>query len=403
MTRAAIIGGGIAGATTAMALQKAGIESTVYEAHPGDATDAGGFLMIMHNGMDALRAIDADHAVVAKSFRTTTVEYFDGAGQLRMARPIGGKLSDVDGPRTLRRASLYRALTAELLARGGHIQYGKRLIDAVTIRTGGVVASFDDGTKAETDLLIGADGIRSTTRAVIDPTAASPRYTGYNNVFGRVRDATLPLAQNSYRMVYGNRAFFGYTTTPSQETYWFARFADNELTKAELASNRPEDWQQRTLRHFVEDDAPSAQIIRATGHEIMGGNGYDQPTTRIWHNGSMVLVGDAAHAAAPAAAQGASLALEDAVVLAKCLRDVPEISEACTIYEQLRRARTERLVAFSASRIEGENPRPTKQPTPEELLTLALAEPADGRAWLYSHRIDWSAPVTLNSATPART
>ncbi|GAA3340544.1 hypothetical protein GCM10020358_28570 [Amorphoplanes nipponensis] len=72
----------------------------------------------------------------------------------------------------------------------------------------------------------------------------------------------------------------------------------------------------------VRDDAtPAAAIVAATGGDVVGGDSYDIPTTPHWHNDRMVLTGDAAHAASPAAAQGASMALEDAVALAAALRE----------------------------------------------------------------------------------
>ena len=63
-----------------------------------------------------------------------------------------------------------------------------------------------------------------------------------------------------------------------------------------------------------------------------------------WSNGAMIVIGDAAHAASPATTQGASLAIEDAIVLAQCLRDVPGLAAALATYEHLRRSRVERVV-----------------------------------------------------------
>jgi 2-polyprenyl-6-methoxyphenol hydroxylase-like FAD-dependent oxidoreductase len=361
MTRALIVGGGIAGAATAMALRKAGLDPVVYEAYPTGADDAGAFLTIMGNGLDALRAVDAEDIVVANSFPARSIEAVSAKEGVLGVR-------ELDGPRTLKRAGLYRVLQDELGRRGIPVVHGKRFVGATT--GDGVVATFADGTTAEGDLLVGADGIHSVVRSIIDPDAPAPRYTGLNIVYGYARDTVT--APDAYRMIYGTRAFFGYTTAPDGETWWFARLPGDPLDTV-----TPEDLKKRAIEAFEGDDIPAAEIIAATGDEIIGGNGYDMPTTPHWHARSMVLVGDAAHAASPAAGQGASMALEDSVTLAKCLRDLPDVSRAFTTYEQLRRPRVEGLVAASAAQ--------------GNTTDAARTGPSQ---WVREHHIDWDSPIT---------
>jgi hypothetical protein len=85
-------------------------------------------------------------------------------------------------------------------------------------------------------------------------------------------------------------------------------------------------------------------IIRATKEILAGWNTYDFPTVPTWHNERMIIIGDAAHAASPSSGQGASMAIKDAVVLAKCLRDEPCIEDAlCNVRApQARSRRTHR-------------------------------------------------------------
>ncbi|GII23690.1 FAD-dependent oxidoreductase [Planosporangium mesophilum] len=369
--RALIIGGGIAGAATAIALRKAGLDAAVYEAYPTGADDVGAFLTIMDNGMDALRAIDADELVRAGSYAATGVELFNDSGS-----HLGHQ--DVDG-RTLRRATLYRLLHDEVTARGGRLEHGKKLVGARPAPGGGVVASFADGSHAEGDLLIGADGLHSAIRSVIDPGAPRPRYTGVHIVYGYSPcDGPARTEPGAYHMIFGKQAFFGYTTVPDGQTWWFARLPGAELTDTERT---PDQWKQQAIECLADDDTPAAEIVRTAGDDVVGGNGYDIPATPRWHRASMVLVGDAAHAASPAAGQGASMALEDSVVLAKCLRDLPEVESAFRAYERLRRERTERLVAASA--------RQTDDATPSG-RDRRRREPAAGPA---EYRIDWDTPV----------
>ena len=107
---ALIIGGGIAGPVTAMALQRAGIKATVYEAYPTDAGAAGAFLTIAVNGLDALRTLDLHRQVMAAGFPTATIELFSGTGKRLGQVPIGGTLSDGTMTHTIKRADLYRIL-----------------------------------------------------------------------------------------------------------------------------------------------------------------------------------------------------------------------------------------------------------------------------------------------------
>ncbi|HVK23988.1 MAG TPA: FAD-dependent monooxygenase [Actinokineospora sp.] len=371
MTNALIIGGGIAGAITAMALRKAGITPAVYEAYPSGADDIGAFLTIMNNGIDALRAVDVHQPVIDNSFAANTVEFLDGSGNTLAVQDIG---SEVNGPRTLTRATLYRVLHDEAARRGIAVVHGKRLIAAESI-PGGAVARFDDGTTAHGDLLIGADGIHSVTRSIIDPTAPGPRYAGLNIAYGYTRDDSLPTATDRYRMIFGKRAFFGYTTSPDGQTWWFAR-----LPAPETGPVPHDEIRQRLIDALAEDETPAANIVAATADRIFLSNAYDVPTTPVWHAGSMVLVGDAAHAASPAAGQGASMAIEDGVVLAQCLRDVP--NNAFSAYEELRRDRVERLVATSA-----------EDGARAAAGSADVDDRQDSRAWLYGHHIDWAASV----------
>ncbi|PXY51673.1 FAD-dependent oxidoreductase, partial [Virgibacillus profundi] len=109
-------------------------------------------------------------------------------------------------------------------------------------------------------------------------------------------------------------------------------------------------WKRYATGFFAEDGTSMADLVRSTAPgDIVVSNAYDVPSTPRWWRDSMVLAGDAAHAASPAAGQGASMALEDSVTLAKCLRDLPTIEVALTAYEGLRRDRVEQLVAASAA------------------------------------------------------
>src|SRR5215204_3920546 len=140
--KALIAGGGIAGPVTAMALQRAGMESVVYEAYTGGAEDAGAFLTFASNGLDALRAIDAHHLVLEEGFPTPRMEIQSGTGKHLGSVPNGGTPPDGSVSQTLKRSDLYRALHDEAARRGARIEYGKRFVDAEITTDGGVAARF---------------------------------------------------------------------------------------------------------------------------------------------------------------------------------------------------------------------------------------------------------------------
>lgn len=394
--RALIIGGGVAGPVAAMALQRASIDGFIYEAYAGGADYAGAFLTFASNGLDALRAIDAHHLVLAEGFPTPRMTIQSGTGKHLGDVPNGGTLPDGTVSQTLKRADLYRALRDEAVRRGANIEYGKRLVDAETSPDGSVTARFEDGTEAEGDLLIGADGIHSRTRRIIDPSAPGTRYIPVLNIGGYARDVRVQAQPGTFLMVFGKRAFFGYAVHPSGEVWWFANppRAD-EPTGAELAAIGTEQWREMLMDLFAGDDSPAVEIIRSTPGKLAGWATYDLPSVPTWHRGSLVIIGDAAHATAPSSGQGASMAIEDAVVLSRCLRDLPDTRQAFVAYERLRRARVERIVAHGARTSNSKAAGPVVRVLRDLMMPLILKRVARGGslAWMHDYHIAWDEKV----------
>jgi FAD-dependent urate hydroxylase len=393
--KALIIGGGVAGPVASMALGRAGMDSVVYEAYAGGADDAGAFLTFASNGLDALRAIEAHHLVLAEGFPTPRMTIQSGTGKQLGDVPNGGTSPEGTVSQTLKRADLYRVLRDEGVRRGAQVAYGKRLVDA-EIKRDGVVARFEDGTEAEGDLLIGADGIHSRTRRIIDPSAPGARYIPVLNIGGYANDVGVPAEPRTFRMVFGKRAFFGYAVHPSGEVWWFANppRAD-EPTTAELAAIGTQRWRKILTDLFAEDTTPAADIIHATPGKLAGWATYDLPSVPTWHRGPMVIVGDAAHATAPSSGQGASMAIEDAVVLARCLRDLPDTPQAFVAYERLRRTRVERIVAHGARTSNTKAAGPVARVIRDLMMPAILKRVANGGslAWMHDYHIDWDAKV----------
>jgi 2-polyprenyl-6-methoxyphenol hydroxylase-like FAD-dependent oxidoreductase len=393
---ALVIGGGIAGPVAAMALRQAGIEATVYEAHTPNEREVGSYLTVAVNGLDALRAIGADKPVLDAGFATPTNVLYSGTGRRLGAVSNGGTLPDGTTAHTIKRARLYRALQEEAASRGVQTVFGKRLVDAEPTPDGAIVARLDDGTRATADLLVGADGIHSTTRRLIDPAAPGGRYVGLVNFGGYTCRAVAGAEPGIWHMIFGKRAFFGYVVDPAGGTVWFANVPRAQVSPAERAATTPEGWQRQLTELFADDRGPASGLIAEGDLELIADNTHDLPRVPTWHNRSMVIIGDAAHAPSPSAGQGASMAAEDAVVLATCLRDLPDVPQALAAYERLRRRRVERIVAQGARSSSTKTPGRVGRMVRDLLLPVVfrLLITDKSLAWMHGHHIDWDNPVT---------
>jgi FAD-dependent urate hydroxylase len=394
MTKALVIGGGIGGTTAAMALQKAGVDAVVYEAYPTDAENIGAFLTLMNNGMTALRAIDAHQPVIDNSFAATGAAYISAGGKWVNERKYPENNRTVSLPRTLKRGVLNRIMHNELRARGVPVKHSKRMRHAETRPDGTVVAHFTDGTTDCGDLLIGADGLHSVTRRIIDPEAIEPRYVGLTILLGYTTKATPLAPPGLFQMYYGKRAFFGYIVDTSKETWWFARIPSPEIPRQQLYDTPTEQWRATAASFFTGDNIPAVEIIEKPG-TIFPVNTYDLPSVRHWHNSSMVLLGDSAHAVSPSAGQGASLTVEDSVVLAKCIRDLPDLRTALATYENLRRYRVEQVIRTAMKA----DPAASRLRVFHRLIhDLKIRnEETRGRhphSWIYDYDLDWDSAVT---------
>ena len=394
MTRtrtALVIGGGIAGPAAAMALQKAGIEPVIYEAHPADADGTGAFLTLASNGVDALRTLGADKPALAAGFPTPAITLRSGTGKRLGQTRTGQTLPDGTTSHTIKRADLYRVLHQEAISRGIRVEHGKRLI-AAEQTGGGVRAVFADGTEAAGDLLIGCDGVHSAVRPVIDPAAPAPAYAGLLNTGGYARGVQVDTEPGSYEMIFGKRAFFGYAPAPGGQLWWFANLPRRgEPARGEAQAITTEQWRPRLLQLFADDAGPAIALIEATP-QIM-------PMTPIhtiahlpaWHNGRMIVIGDAAHAPSPTSGQGASLSIEDAVVLAKCLRDEPSPQAAFARFEEARRPRVERIIKWAARINNSKAAGPVTRVFRDTMLPTILKLTADSKALRQTsgYHIDW--------------
>jgi 2-polyprenyl-6-methoxyphenol hydroxylase-like FAD-dependent oxidoreductase len=210
-THALIIGSGTTGPALSLFLKKAGISSMVYEAYPY-AEGVGSGLSLAPNGMNVLAELGLAEEVKARG--TLEMCFRSETGRV-LARIDNGSKKYGQPAVSLRRADLHEVLTKEMQRQGIAVAYEKRLTDiSYTNDNKKVVAHFVDGSDAEGDLLIGADGIHSQTRRSAFPESPKPAYVGIIAVGGFVPLSAVPgltdRDKQSLNFTFGHRGFLGY-------------------------------------------------------------------------------------------------------------------------------------------------------------------------------------------------
>lgn len=394
--KAIVVGAGVAGPVAAMALQRAGIEVVVHESHAPADGEVGSWFTVTPNGLDALDAVGSLHLAREIGLPTRANSMLGATGRELGRLPLGRPLSDGTPALTMKRTRLAAVLAQECSRRGIEIRYGSGLVAADPTPSGGVRAVFADETAEDADLVVGADGVHSTTRRLVDPNAPSGRYVGLVN-FGGLTTAGVSGLDDAeaepecWHFVFGRRAFFGWHPTPEGDVVWFVNEPRPQVSPDERRQTTEPDWRTHLADLFVDDAGPAARLIRAGVLELAGDNTHDLGHVPTWHRGPLLVIGDAAHAPAPSSGQGASIAMEDGVVLAQGLRDAPDVPTAFATYERLRRARVEKVVAAGARSSSSKTPGPLARPLRDAALRLVLryAVTEKNLAWMYDHRINW--------------
>jgi 2-polyprenyl-6-methoxyphenol hydroxylase-like FAD-dependent oxidoreductase len=366
---ALVIGGGIAGPVAATALRAAGIDARVYEAYPGPAFGIGGALALEPNGLAALEIIGAADAVRAAS---TPISRSIMSVTSTKSVEIPG-LADLPPRRAIDRGDLHRALHDTAVAAGVPFEYNKRLVD-VEEGADGITARFTDGSTATADVLIGADGIRSTVRRLIDPQAPGPNYQGMLSFSARVDGTGLDVTPDAMTFAFGKRAYYLYWPMPDGTVLWGANLPwQNYLSLTDARTIPSADWLARLRETYAGDDPGETLIARTTPETlVVSGALHIMPSVPHWHRGRMTLVGDAVHAPSNSTGQGASLSIESGIELARCLRDEPDVTSAFTAYERVRRERVETITARGARTGKLKTPGPVARSVMHLLMPLAF-------------------------------
>ena len=348
--KALVIGGGIAGPVTAIFLKKAGIDAELFEAWPY-STGIGGGLQIAPNGMHVLAEIGLADEMTR---RGSIAESFDFHSQ------SGARLGSVNQNMRQRfgqpavnmcRATLNEALINKAWCENVELRFEKRLVAIEDRADKPVVAHFADGSFAEGDFVIGADGVHSAARTHVIPDGPKPFDTGLIGFGGFVARSLLddvPIGQR-VATTFGQSGFFGYgfcSSDPADGVMWWSTQPAHGMDAAMFRALDHATLKQH-LRGFHRGwHDPIPGIIEAA-ENIVVTDTLDVATLPTWSRKRSLLIGDAAHATSPHAGQGASLALEDAMRLARLMQERQELGATFQAFEAERRPRTEKIVAMA--------------------------------------------------------
>lgn len=389
-----IIGGGIGGSALGLFLHKAGIPCVIYEAY-AYKEGVGGGLAIAPNGMNVLAALGLAEKVKARGSLGLENIFYNQKGQI-LARYPNGTVSEYgQNAVSLMRPALYDVLCEEINRKGIPIHYCKRLV-SITQTDTTVIAHFDDGTQDEGELLVGSDGVRSQTRRLILPNGPQPEFIKIIGVGGVVPADDMPMMsaqdRQNFHFTFGAKGFFGYCGAEKGDVMWWANLAsEREYTREEITSVRIPELQQELMAIFRGYHAPIEVIIQKMQQPIKM-NVYDIPSLPKWHEERVLLIGDAAHAVSPNSGQGASMAMEDAMYLAKLLRDSADYQSVFAQFEAHRKPRAERVVAEGRRRGSDKKVTSAFQQTLREIMMRIFVNlfAHKGQDWMYAYKIDWN-------------
>jgi salicylate hydroxylase len=335
--RVCVIGAGIGGLAVARALARRGAVVSVLEQAP-EIAEVGAGLQVSPNGFAVLRALGLDDALRAGAVQARAVSLRDYKGG-EVVRLDLGALGDSDY-HFIHRADLIDILAAGARDTGARIRLMQKVVgveDGAQPRV-----HLANGAAVEADLVIGADGLHSVVRHALNGTA-TPVFTGQvawralvPNLWDRGPQVQVHMGPMRHLVSYPLRG---------GEML-------NLVAVQERAAWTAESWSQRddpmALRAAFGDFGRDARILIEAVDEVNLWGLFRHPVAQVWHAGGLAILGDAAHPTLPFLAQGASMALEDAWVLADALSSEATIDAALTRYQVLREGRTARVVAAAS-------------------------------------------------------
>lgn len=331
---AIVIGSGIGGLSAAIALEKAGVKVEVYE-RTQELKEVGAGIMLYPNAITALRKLDVYDAVARAGSFGHHGKYVTWDGKVLVE--LNFENAGLQGESiAIHRANLQDAL-ADHFGRD-KIHLGKTLVRYE--QNGQMQAKFADGSAAEADFLIGADGLHSAVRKQL-VNDGEPRFSNCFAWRGIAHGEFVDLPEESGFIAFGKGLQFGGMAVGQNRYYWFGAVADKRGAQSRTSKKDVLD----VFRNWA---PPMPQLVEATPEdEILTHDLRDRDPISTWGKGAMTLLGDAAHPMVPFMGQGGCQALEDSIALGAAMKEAPNVEAGLRQYETMRKARTAEFVKQS--------------------------------------------------------
>ncbi|MEJ5148333.1 MULTISPECIES: FAD-dependent monooxygenase [unclassified Sphingobacterium] len=339
MKRFTIIGGGVAGLTAAIGLNKIGIQATIYESAKALKGIGAGFGLAA-NAIQALEYLELKAGVIPLGHYLENYNILDKQGRI-LAAPETKTISDKyeQDNFAIHRADLHQFLLAQIEYENLHL--GKRALK-IEYREGEIDIFFEDGTIHQTDYLIIADGVNSRLRQQLIPGSA-PRYAGYTCWRATIDNANINLSTGSE--TWGNKGRFGMTPLVGNKIYWYACINSPAHNKV-FSRYTIKDLQQ----NFASYHDPITSVLAETNdQQLIWNDIIDIKPLKNLAFGNTLFIGDAGHATTPNMGQGACQAIEDVAVLIDELKKTTDVVLAFQIFEKRRLKRTRYITETSWS------------------------------------------------------
>ena len=401
--RVLVIGGGIGGMATAIALEQAGLDPVIYEQSP-ELTEIGAGIGMHANAMRVLARFGAADFVREHGVRVNAGEWRHLDDGTTIATQEYAGLAERYGDHYI---CMHRADLLESLVRAvpsHRINLGSRLI-GVEQRADGVLARFENGDEAHGDVLVGADGLRSTVRTLLFGEAPT-RFTGFAAWRGVIPIGDMPEGFERLIVTWPGPGRHGMTYPIRPDTQIFNGFVPTtEILREEWGPSGDLDDLRRSFDGVCRE---VREILERITSALISPIHFRDPLP-VWGSERIVLMGDAAHPTPPSAGQGGAMALEDAVTLAACLRRAEGragVPAALAEFAARRQARTAAMLVAARTNFAMFNEPDQAQAHARDgrLRGLQQLDP-DGEStfgWLYGHDAIAAAdaPVALRRQAP---